>query len=207
MTNCLPTYTWRHGSYQSLEKSSAYTLPIWSIPGAMAKKKAKIIIAGSLPLQAWNLLWWAPALEAQIYTLGPLPVQAENNYGGPQHWRPKSTHWPPSSAGRKQLFWRPKSTHWPPSSAGRKQLWWAPALEAQIYTLAPFLCRQENNYGGPHHWRPPNQLRPRIYWVMENTDGITESDPIHGIRIFYDKLITTCKEMHLTSCISLITTE
>ena len=50
-------------------------------------------------------------------------------------------------------------------------------------------------------------VEPRIYWVTENRDGITESDPIDGIGIFYDKLITTCKKMHLTSCISFITTE
>ena len=132
----------------------------------MANKLAKIIIAGPLPLQAWNLLWWAPALETQNYTLapflcrpeiyyggsqhrrpnlhtGPLPLQAENNHGGPQHWKPTSTHWPPSSAGRKQL-------------------WWAPALETHINTLAPFLCRPEIHYGGPHRWRPPkiNTLAP-----------------------------------------------
>ena len=129
-----------------------------------------------LPLQAWNLLWWAPALEAQIYTLapflcrpkttmvgpstgsphlhtGPLPLQAENNYGGPQHWRPTSTHWPPSSAGRKQL-------------------WWAPALEApQINTLTPFLCRPEIILLAPFLCRPKStwagptlQAKIKYHW-------------------------------------------
>ena len=128
---------------------------------------------GPLPLQAWNILWWAPALEA-----------------------PKSTHWPPSSAGRKSTmvgpitcgpqintlapflcrpeihyggphYWRPPNQHTGPLplQAGNP-LWWAPLLEAPKSThwppsywplssagqnqhgLAP-LCRPKSNIIGP----------------------------------------------------------
>ena len=176
VTNCLPTHTRRPGRYQSLEQSSAYTLPTWAIPGAMANKKNNHCCP--LPLQAGNLLWWAPVLEAHIYTLasflcrpktsmvgpstggpdlhtGPLPLQAENNYGGPQYWKPTSAHCPPSSAGRK-------STMVGPITGG-----------SQMNTLVPFLCRPEIHYGRPHRWRPPNQhtgplslqARKQLWWA------------------------------------------
>ena len=77
MSNCFPLIP--NGSYQSLEQSSANKLPTWAITGAMANRKAKKIIAGSLPLQAWKQLWLAPALEARIYTLAPL-LQAGKNH-------------------------------------------------------------------------------------------------------------------------------
>ena len=122
-------------------------------------------------------LWWAPSLEAQTNTLapflcrpkttmvgpstgsphlhtGPLPLQAENNYGGPQHWKPTSAHWPPSSAGRKStmvgpITGGPKSTHWPPSSAGRKSSYWPLSSAGRNqHGLAP-LCRPKSTTGGP----------------------------------------------------------
>ena len=133
---------------------------------------------GPLPLQARKQLRGAPALEAQTNPLapflcrpdntmvgpitggppnqhtGPFPLQAENNYGGPHYWRPpKSTHWPPSSAGLK-------SSYWPLSSAGRNQPGLAPLCRPKIkyhwphsagrnkLLLAP-LCRPKSTTGGP----------------------------------------------------------
>ena len=81
---------------------------------------------------------------------GPLPLQAENNNGGPQHWKPTSAHWPPSSAGLKSTMvgpstGSPQNHHTGPLPLQAwNLLWWAPLLEApKIITLAPFLCRPE----------------------------------------------------------------
>ena len=89
---------------------------------------------------------------------GPLPLQVGNpreiHYGGPHHWRPpKSTHWPPSSAGLK-------SSYWPLSSAGRNQHGLAPlcrpksttggpTLQAENKLLLAPLCRPKSTTGGP----------------------------------------------------------
>ena len=120
----------------------------------MANKLAKIILTGPLPLQAWNQLRWAPSLGPQIYTLAPFLCRPEIHYGGPHHWG------------------SPKSTHWPLSSAGRKQLWWAPLREApKINTLAPFLCRPEIILLAPFLCRlkstwagPTQQAKIKYHW-------------------------------------------
>ena len=133
---------------------------------------------GPLPLQAWNLLWWAPALEAQIYTLAPFLCRPkttmvgpstggpqintlapflcrpEIHYGGPHYWRPPNQHTgPPSSAGLK-------SSYWPLSSAGRNQPGLAPLCRPKSNTIGPTLqaekqlllaplCRPKSTTGGP----------------------------------------------------------
>ena len=109
---------------------------------------------------------------------GPLPLQAENNYGGPQHWRPPNQHTGPLplQAGNP-LLWAPlleapKSTHWPPSFAGLKSSYWplssagrnqpglaplcrpksntiGPTLQAEKQLLLAPLCRPKSTTGGP----------------------------------------------------------
>ena len=56
---------------------------------------------GPLPLQARKQLSGGPSTGGPNQSTGPLPLQAGQHYGGPHHWRPKPTHWPPSSAGLK----------------------------------------------------------------------------------------------------------
>ena len=101
----------------------------------MANKLTKIIITGPLPLQACNQLRWAPSLGPQIYTLAPYLCRPYINHGGPQHWWPQSTRWPPSSAGQK-------TTKGGPSTGGPNQ------------PTGPLPLQAGQHYGGPHHWRP-----------------------------------------------------
>ena len=76
---------------------------------------------------------------------------------------PKSTHWLPSSAGNKTTMVGP-STGGPNQHAGPlpiqaiKQLWWVPALEAQIDTLAPVLCRPGTTKMGPSTGGPNQHI-------------------------------------------------
>ena len=143
---------------------------------------------------------------------GPLPLQAENNYGGPQHWKPTSTHWPPSSAGRKSTMvgpiagGPPKSTHWPPSSAGLKSSYWPLSFAGRNQPgLAP-LCRPKSNTIGPTlqaeiaycwpHSAGQNQLlvaplcRPKIIYCYPNKAmAIQQYTPIgHQCQQYYPLL-------------------
>ena len=119
---------------------------------------------------------------------GPFPLQAENNYGGPHYWRPpKSTHWPPSSAGLK-------SSYWHLSSAGQNQPGLAPLCRPKSNTIGPTL-QAEINYCWPHS-AGQNQLlvaplcRPKIIYNYPNKAmAIQQYTPIgHQCQQYYPLL-------------------